>query len=108
MHASHPERVEGVLRASDVEGLLDPLAPSDAEYVLSVLHLAADGELINSSKATLRRDETLPFSLPYRNSLVATVAQMRTARATPAEGSSRSVKWAALGLEGMLNGGAAV
>mmetsp|Transcript_37266 Transcript_37266/g.87980 ORF Transcript_37266/g.87980 Transcript_37266/m.87980 type:complete len:870 (-) Transcript_37266:91-2700(-) len=108
MHGSHAERVEGVLRASDVEGLLDPLAPSAPEYVLALLHLAPDGQLLSTSTQTLRADQPLPFALAHRHSLLATVARVRAARAREAHGRLRSVKWAALGLEGMLNGGAAV
>jgi len=101
LHTQAPGTVEGVLRPSDVEGLVtDP----NTKWAILANKWSNDGTLQSSITRKLGGQDQVPFSLLPRQSIVATVAQVHRARSAGGE----EVEWAALGLEEMLNGGGAV
>jgi len=97
-----PGSVEAVLRPSDVEALVD--TDNDSLWVMWATHWTSVGALKATEKRVLQREHPLRFSLDKCESVVATIAKVRTACGD----NGSKVTWAALGLEEMLNGGGAV
>mmetsp|Transcript_18788 Transcript_18788/g.45238 ORF Transcript_18788/g.45238 Transcript_18788/m.45238 type:complete len:780 (+) Transcript_18788:3-2342(+) len=89
------------LKPRDVEGLVR--SPEDW-FAVWATQWSPAGDLISSTLAILSADDALEITLRSKESCIASFARIHEARTRSGE----QVKWAALGLEEMLNGGGAI
>mmetsp|Transcript_15461 Transcript_15461/g.36752 ORF Transcript_15461/g.36752 Transcript_15461/m.36752 type:complete len:879 (-) Transcript_15461:208-2844(-) len=97
-----PTAVSTAVRPSDVSDLEG--GKEGGRYAMLATYWKAHGELKSVEKHVVASEEGVGMTLEAKETSICTIAPMRYAVAED----GRRVEWAALGLEGMLNGGAAV